>query len=137
MIIPRYSHNYAQFCQLLNSNLFTHRRILMLSREATSEIYGPRVYSLSYLLCDLFLFAFNFRSIIPKTQKYLAALFITYFISRFIESYLSYLPQLYLSFTQEGLRTPVLRRVASICSLCVGIVYIGLLGPYWIDILVL
>ena len=37
MIIPRYSHNYAQFCQLLNSNLFTHRRILMLLREATSE----------------------------------------------------------------------------------------------------
>ena len=46
MIIPRYSHNYAQFCQLLNSNLFTHCRKLMLSREATSESYGPRVYSL-------------------------------------------------------------------------------------------
>ena len=45
MIMPRYSHNYAQFCQLLNSNLFTHRRILMLLREATSETYGPRVYS--------------------------------------------------------------------------------------------
>ena len=45
MIIPRYSHNYAQFCQLLNSNLFTHRRISMLLREATSETYGPRVYS--------------------------------------------------------------------------------------------
>ena len=45
MIIPRYSHNYAQFCQLLNSNLFTHRRKLMLLREATSETYGPRVYS--------------------------------------------------------------------------------------------
>ena len=44
MIMPRYSHNYAQLCQLLNSNLFTHRRILMLSREATSETYGPRVY---------------------------------------------------------------------------------------------
>src|SRR3954464_9572365 len=44
-IIPRYSHKYAEFCQLLNSNLFTHRRILMLSREATSETYGPRVYS--------------------------------------------------------------------------------------------
>ena len=41
MIIPRYSHNYAQFCQLLKSNLFTHRRILMLLREATSETYGP------------------------------------------------------------------------------------------------
>ena len=43
MIIPGYSHNYAQFCQLLNSNLFIHRRILMLLREATSETYGPRV----------------------------------------------------------------------------------------------
>ena len=45
MIMPRYSHNYAQFCQLLHNNLFTHRRILMLLREATSETYGPRVYS--------------------------------------------------------------------------------------------
>ena len=44
MIIPRYSHNYAQFCQLLNSNSFTHRKILMLLREATSETYGPQVY---------------------------------------------------------------------------------------------
>ncbi len=60
MIIPRYSHNYAQFCQLLNSNSFTHRKILMLLREATSETYGPRVYLyhidlllLSYFLCYL------------------------------------------------------------------------------------
>ena len=45
MIMPRYSHNYVQFCQLLNNNSFTHRRILMLLREATSETYGPRVYS--------------------------------------------------------------------------------------------
>ena len=51
MIMPRYSHNYAQFCQLLNSNLFTHRRILMLLREATSETYGPRVYSHHINLC--------------------------------------------------------------------------------------
>ena len=45
MIIPRYSHNYAQFCQLLNSNLFTHRNTYAILREATSETYGPRVYS--------------------------------------------------------------------------------------------
>ena len=61
-----------------NSNLFT-RRMLFFSREATSEIYGPRVYSLSYLLWDLFLFAFVFRSVILKTQKYLAALFLSLF----------------------------------------------------------
>ena len=77
MIIPRYSHNYAQFYQLLNSNLFTHRRILMLLREATSETYGPRVYShhinlyhFIYLLCFCFAFTFYFASLYQKYQKY-------------------------------------------------------------------
>ena len=41
MIISRYSHNYAQFCQFINSNSFTHRKIHMLLREATSETYVP------------------------------------------------------------------------------------------------
>ena len=66
MIIPRYSHNYAQFCQMLNSNSFTHHKILMLLREATSETYGPRVYLhhinlpiLSYFLCFLLSFYFT------------------------------------------------------------------------------
>ena len=65
MIIPRYSHNYGQFYQLLNSNSFTHRKILMLLREATSETYGPRsifiilifqylVISFDFLLCFYF-----------------------------------------------------------------------------------
>ena len=45
MIIPRYSHNYAQFYQLLDSNSFTHRNTYVILREATSETYGPRVYS--------------------------------------------------------------------------------------------
>ena len=48
MIIPRYSYNYAQFYQLLDSNLFTHRNTYAIMREATSETYGPRVYLLSY-----------------------------------------------------------------------------------------
>src|SRR3954466_12668435 len=73
MIIPRYSHNYAQFCQLLNSNLFTHRRILMLLREATSETYGPRVYShhinLHHFIIAL-IFTFHFASLYQKYQKY-------------------------------------------------------------------
>ena len=77
MIIPRYSHNYAQFCQLLNSNSFTHRKILMLSREATSETYAPRVYShhinlyrFIYLLVFTLSFTFHFASIYQKYQKY-------------------------------------------------------------------
>ena len=48
MIMPRYSHNYALFYQLLGSNLFTHRNTYAILREATSETYGPRVYLPSY-----------------------------------------------------------------------------------------
>src|SRR3954463_6623999 len=77
MIMPRYSHNYAQFCQLLNSNLFTHRRILMLLREATSETYGPWVYShhinlnhFNLALLFTFPFTFHFASLYQKYQKH-------------------------------------------------------------------
>ena len=77
MIMPRYSHNYAQFCQLLNNNLLTHRRILMLLRESTSETYGPRVYSHHinlhhFDLALVFYFAFNFHfaSLYQKYRKY-------------------------------------------------------------------
>ena len=48
MIMPRYSHNYALFYQLLDRNLFTHRNTYAILREATSETYGPRVYFTSY-----------------------------------------------------------------------------------------
>src|SRR3954463_6048055 len=97
MIIPRYSRNYAQFCQLLNSNSFTHHRILMLLREATSETYGPWVYShhinlpslyycFAFLLCLLFYLA----SLYKKYQKY----------------YLSSLSDLTLVSDYEGLHNP-------------------------------
>ena len=33
MIMPRYSHNYALFYQLLDSNLFTHRNTYALERS--------------------------------------------------------------------------------------------------------
>ena len=78
MIMPRYSHNYAQFCQFLNSNSFTHRKILMILREATSETYGPGsifiilifrhlVISVAFLLCfyfNLHLYHKNTKNII-------------------------------------------------------------------------
>ena len=77
MIMPRYSHNYSLFYQLLDSNLFTHRNTYAILREATSETYGPRVYShhinlyhFIYLLCFYFAFTFYFASIYQKYQKY-------------------------------------------------------------------
>src|SRR3954471_8503754 len=100
MIIPRYSHNYAQFCQLLKSNLFTHRKILMLLREATSEIYGPRVYShhinlpsLYYCLCFFTLSFILLCIFIPKIPKY----------------YLSSLSDLTLVSDREGIDNPYSR----------------------------
>ena len=64
MIMPRYSHKYALFYQLLDSNLFTHRDTYAILREATSETYGPRVYLLSYkFIIYLYLHLLLFQSI--------------------------------------------------------------------------
>ena len=111
MIIPRYSHNYAQFCQLLNSNLFTHHRILMLSREATSETYGPQVYyhhiNLHHFnLALLFCFAFYFSIYTTKIPK----IFILLSLS-------------YLTFAsgREGIDNPFLALVASSLLVYVGV----------------
>src|SRR3954464_13319779 len=95
MIIPRYSHNYAQLCQLLNSNSFTHRKILVLLREATSETYAPRVYlhinlpTLCYFLC----FYFTLHLYHKDTKNII----------------LSYLSDLTLVSDREGIDNPLLR----------------------------
>ena len=85
--------------------------------------------SFSYIfLAIYFSFAFIFRSIKPKIQKYLAAL---YFIWRSIYQYLLLshvrLP-IFGAVTWKGLTTPLIRRVGSICYLCVGVVYVVLPG---------
>ena len=98
MIIPRYSHKYAQFCQLLNSNSFTHRKILMLLRKATSETYGPWVYlhhinlpTLSYFLCFLLCFYFTLHLYHKNTKNII----------------LSYLSDLTLVSDREGIDNPL------------------------------
>lgn len=86
--------------------------------------------SLSHIiyLCDLFLFAFIFGSINQKTQKYLAAI---YFILRSIYQYLQLSPAnapISGIITRKGLTTPLTHRVASICYLCAGAIYVVFLG---------
>ena len=76
-------------------------------------------------LCVLFSFAFIFRSIKPKI---LAAL---YFIWRSSYQYLQLSPvhvPISGAVTRKGLTTPLTRRVASICSLSAGAIYVVLLG---------
>ena len=79
-------------------------------------------------LCDLFSFVSIFRSIKPKIQKYLAAI---YFIWHSIYQYLL-LSHVRLpisgAVSRKGLTTPFTRQVASICYLCAGVVYVVLLG---------
>ena len=73
MIIPRYSHNYAQFCQLLNNNLFTHHKYLCSREKPLVKPMAPgsifhhiNLPTLSYFYCLLFYFA----SLSQKYQKY-------------------------------------------------------------------
>ena len=86
---------------------------------------------------NLFVIGFVFRSIIPKTQKYLAALFLLFILFRVlsraiypITTNLS-IKLLQLSHvrlpisgavTRKGLTIPLTLRVASICFLCAGTV---------------
>ena len=93
--------------------------------------------SLSHIicLCDLFYLPFIFRSIKPKIQKYLAAIYSYLFYlafprDLFTESIivLSRLLANFGAVAQKGLTTPLTRRVASICYLCADAIYVVLLG---------
>ena len=107
MIIPRYSHNYAQFCQLLNSNLFTHRNTYAILREATSETYDPGVYSLSY------------KFPIDFTLQSLLSIYIIKIPKIFILSLLS-ISDLTLVNDREGIDNPFIMLVARFLFVCVG-----------------
>src|SRR3989337_1292463 len=113
-----YHHDYSLFCQLPNSNLFTHR--MLFSREKPLvKFMAPG--SISYHII--------FRSINPKIQKYLAALFLyLFFVCVFARSIYPISYNLIYLNTEEGLTTPLTRWVASICYLCAGVVYI-----VWVD----
>ena len=89
---------------------------------------APGSLSHIFAFAIYFSFAFIFRSIKPKIQKYLAAI---YFIWRSIYQYLQ-LSHVRLpisgAVTRKGLTTPLTRRVARCCYLSAGAVYVVLLG---------
>ena len=69
MIMPRYSHNYALFYQLLDNNLFTHRNTYAILREATSETYGRWVYFPSYKFLIYFILQSLISNLYHKNTK--------------------------------------------------------------------
>ena len=107
MIMPRYSHNYALFYQLLDSNLFTHRNNYAILREATSETYAPLVYSLSYKFPLYFILQSLLFNLYNKNTKII---------------YLIILSPSDLTFTsgREGIDNPFIALVARFLFVCVG-----------------
>ena len=107
MIIPRYSHNYAQFCQLLNSNLFTHRNTYAILREATSETYGPGSIFYHISFPSTFICIFTFPIYIIKYQKYIYLIILS-------------LSNLTFASGREGIDNPFIALVARFLFVCVG-----------------
>ena len=117
-----------KFCQLPNSNLFTHR-LLFFSREDTSETYGPpgllpHIFALRstfslHLFSDLLVHK-------PKNTLLHFILFVIY-LSNLLQLSPVFVP-IFGVVTQKGLTTPLTRRVVRCCSLCAGVVYVVLLG---------
>ena len=127
MIMPRYSHNYALFYQLLDSNLFTHRNTYAILREATSETYGPLVYSplyyspfnklfLSMFICNLYFPIYTTK--IPKIFILLSLSDLTFVSDR------------------EGIDIPFIALVVRFLFVCAGMRDLRVVS-YWIDTLVL
>ena len=107
LIMPRYSHNYALLYQLLDSNLFTHRNNYAISREATSETYGPRVYSLSYKFPVYFTLQSLLSIFIIKNTKNIYLIILS-------------LSDVTFASGREGIENPFIVLVASSLFVCVG-----------------
>ena len=121
MIMPRYSHNYALFYELLDSNLFTHRNTYAILRKATSETYGPQVYFPSYKFPIYFYFAIFTFNLYHKNTKNII---------------LSSLSDLTFESGREGIDNPFIALVARFLFVCVGTRDLRV-ASYWIDTLVL
>ena len=109
---------------MLHSNLFTHRNTYAILREATSETYGPRVYSPSYKFPIYFTLQFLLSIYIIKIPKIFILL---------LSSSLSYLT---LASGREGIDNPFIALVARFLFVCVGTRDLRV-ASYWIDTLVL
>ena len=94
MIMPRYSHNYALFYQLLDYNLFTHRNTYAILSEASSETYGQGSIFYHISFQSTYICIFIFCIYIIKYQKI------------FIISYYLYQISL-LQVAVKGLTTPL------------------------------
>ena len=107
MIMPRYSHNYALFYQLLDNNLFIHRNNYAILKEATSETYGPCVYLLSYKFSIYFYLHLLPSNLYHKNTKNIYSILLS-------------LSDLTFASGREGIDNPFIVLVARFLFVCVG-----------------
>ena len=88
---------------------------------------APGSLSHIFAFAIYFYFAFIFKSIKPKIQKYLAAIYFIWSIYQYLQLSHVRLP-ISGAVARKGLTTPFTCRVASICYLCACVVYVVLLG---------
>ena len=88
-------------------------------RQASSETYGPRVYSPLYI----------FRYINQKTQKYLASIYLLLFFLRFSNLLYLSLSDITLEDDREGIENPsYVLGCKFLLFVCAGVVHIVFLG---------
>ena len=122
-----YRHNYLLFCQLPNSNLFTHR-VLFSREKPLVKSTGPG--SIFYHIA----FRSNFYPLLfsdllfQKPKNTMLQFLFAYFISWFIQIYLSNLIQINLSFYLGGIDNPSYALGCEVLFFVWGTVYIVLFG---------
>ena len=123
MIMPIYSHNYALFYQLLDSNLFTHGNTYAILRETTSETYGPQVYLPSYKFPIYFILQPLLSNLYHKNTKNIYLILLS-------------LSDLTFASYREVIDNPLIALLARFLFVCVGTRdFCG--ASYWINTLVL
>ena len=108
------------------------RKMPVVKSTAPGSIFH-HILSDPYCQLPFLLFtSFIFRSIKPKIQKYLAAIFIYLFYLAFdLSIYYKFISRPFATWgavPRKGLTTPLTCRVARCCYLCAGAVYVVLLG---------
>ena len=129
MIIPIYSHNYAQFCQLPNSNLFTHREYLcsrgkpLVKHMAPGSIFHHIIFLSIYYFFHLLFLQSLLSNLYHKNTKNIYLLLLS-------------LSDLTFASYREGIDNPFILLVVRFLFVCVGTRDLRV-ASYWIDTLVL
>ena len=124
MIMPRYSHNYALFYQLLGSNLFTHRNICYLERSHYWNLWPLGIF---YIIL-----------VSRQLANFCRRLFCNLYFSIYTTKIFILLSLSDLTFAsgREGIDNPFIALVARFLFVCAGMRDLHVVS-YWIDTLVL